>query len=270
VHVSSPITKNLHPISLPDDTRLTSLIFPDNRALTLLNVSNNSIASEEARVNRGNELKSGELVEHDGVMCPVSAHWGTGYCVYLMHGVIALADAIKDMRALTSLHVGQNGIPQKEMREIIAIAMGMDSMKILCEVPFKDKTLSEVDISRKNLGREGALVIAEYLDGNGALSIANVIGNRIGKPMLSELQQIMRSKPNLLSLCGIADDATEANLSGLMDADDVVILASELPAKRVLTLLNLSSNSLKVKGAKIIAEAVKVTFGTIFMPIGPQ
>jgi hypothetical protein len=40
----------------------------------------------------------------------------------------------------------------------------------------------------------------------------------------------MRAKPNLVSLCGIADDATEADLSGLgMDADDAIVLASELP-----------------------------------------
>jgi hypothetical protein len=70
----------------------------------------------------------------------------------------------------------------------------------------------------------------------------------------------MRSKPNLISLCGIADDATQADLSGLgMDADDAIILASELPDKGALTSLNLSSNGLRAKGAKVIVEATKVT-----------
>jgi hypothetical protein len=46
----------------------------------------------------------------------------------------------------------------------------MDSMKILCEVPFKDKTLTELDVSGKDLGMEGALVIAEYLDSNEAMT----------------------------------------------------------------------------------------------------
>jgi hypothetical protein len=59
------------------------------------------------------------------------------------------------------------------------------------------------------------------------------MGNIIGKEMLSKIQEIMRSKPNLVSLCGIADDATEADFSGLgMDADGAIILASELPDKR--------------------------------------
>ena len=79
----------------------------------------------------------------------------------------------------------------------------------------------------------------------GALFVTNVMGNRIGKEQLAKLQEIMRSKPNLVSLCGIADDATEADISGLkMDADDAAILASELPDKGALSLLNLTDNSI--------------------------
>jgi Ran GTPase-activating protein (RanGAP) involved in mRNA processing and transport len=82
--------------------------------------------------------------------------------------------------ALTNLHVGKNNIPEKEMREIMDIAMRMDSMKILCEVPFKDKTLTELDVSGKDLGMEGALVVAEYLDGNGAMTSLNLASNYLG------------------------------------------------------------------------------------------
>jgi hypothetical protein len=84
------------------------------------------------------------------------------------------------MRALTSLHVGENGIPEKEMRDIMAIAMRMDSMKILCEIPFKDKTVTELAVSGKHLGMEGALVVAEYLDGNGAMMSLNLASNKLG------------------------------------------------------------------------------------------
>jgi hypothetical protein len=93
---------------------------------------------------------------------------------------------------------------------------------------------------------EGIIAIANNaIPDMRALSIANVMGNNIGKEQLSKLQAIMRSKPNLVSLCGIANDATEANLSGLgMDADDTAILVSELPDKRALSLLNLASNRL--------------------------
>jgi Ran GTPase-activating protein (RanGAP) involved in mRNA processing and transport len=96
---------------------------------------------------------------------------------------------------------------------------------------------------------EGPKLIADAIKDMGALSIANFMGNSIGKEMLSNLQEIMRSKPNLVSLCGIADDATEADLSGLgMDADDAVVLASELPDKGALTSLNISKN--RIEGAE--------------------
>ena len=69
---------------------------------------------------------------------------------------------------------------EKDIRKIVAIAMRMNSMKILCEVPFKDKTLTELDISGKDLGTGGALVVAEYLDGNGAMTSLNLASNSLG------------------------------------------------------------------------------------------
>jgi Leucine-rich repeat (LRR) protein len=84
------------------------------------------------------------------------------------------------------------------------------------------------------------------------------MGNSIGKEMLSKLQEIMRSKPNLTSLCGIAGGATEADLSGLgMDANDASILASELPDKGALTQFDISSNNIRAEGGKVLAEALK-------------
>jgi hypothetical protein len=81
---------------------------------------------------------------------------------------------------MTSLHVGMNHIPEKEMTEIIVLAMGKESMKLLCEVPIKDKSLTELDVSSKSLGAEGALVVAEYLRDNGAMTSLDVSGNGIG------------------------------------------------------------------------------------------
>ena len=79
----------------------------------------------------------------------------------------------------------------------------------------------------------------------GAMETVNLMGNKMGKEQLSKLLKMMKAHPTLVSLCGIADDATEANLSGLgMDADDAVVLADELPAKGALTDLNISSDGL--------------------------
>jgi hypothetical protein len=120
-------------------------------------------------------------------------------------------------------------------------AQEVNMVKRCCEYKHTDGRIQE-----ENPGKpDGIIAIANAIPDMGALSLANVMGNRIGKEMLSKLQEIMRSNPNLVSLCGIADDATEIDLSGLgMDADDAIILASELPDKRVLMLLNLASNNL--------------------------
>jgi Ran GTPase-activating protein (RanGAP) involved in mRNA processing and transport len=346
------------------------------RALTSINLTENNIAAgqgEEIYQQVGmNKLR---VALRDGTLTALDvSDIGFG-----AEGAKVIARYVSDNGALTSLHVGKNKIPEKEMREIMVIAMPIESMKILCEIPFKDKTLTELDVSGKNLGTEGALVVAEFLDGNGAmtsldvsenkllakgtellavalkgnqtltalnissndmtnggmsgvialaddipdmgallstnflgnkipveqarkvveimqskmklatlcglskeeteldfsgrgygpgdavliandigdmraLTIANVMGNGIGKEMLSKLQDMMRSKPNLVSLCGIADDATEVDLSGLgMDADDAIILASELPDKQALMKLTFGdkqANTMTTKMAK--------------------
>jgi Ran GTPase-activating protein (RanGAP) involved in mRNA processing and transport len=103
-----------------------------------------------------------------------------GNCIDMNGGVDQVVRMLKDNGALTSLHVGQNNIPEKEIRGVMTIAMHMDSMKILCEVPFKDKTITKLDVSGKNLGMEGALVIAGYLDGNGAMTSLNLASNYLG------------------------------------------------------------------------------------------
>ena len=87
----------------------------------------------------------------------------------------------------------------------------------------------------------------------------NVMGNNIGKEQLSKLQEMMKAHPTLVSLCGIADDTTDANLSGIkMDADDAVILADELPAKGALETLNISNNKLNngQRGLQEICPAI--------------
>jgi hypothetical protein len=76
----------------------------------------------------------------------------------------------QDMKALSSLHVGQNNCRPLAMRKIMAVAMSKDSMRMLCAVPIKENTLTELDLSGRNLGVEGALVVAEYLHNNGAPS----------------------------------------------------------------------------------------------------
>jgi hypothetical protein len=161
-----------------------------------------------------------------------------------------LAAGISDNEAMTSLNLSKNGIITRQAGRALADMLRANSV------------LAELNVSNCAAWTTGGVLdgpgfaqeLAVGISGNAALSLANVMGNRIGMEMRSKLQDIMRSKPTLISLCGIADDATEVDLSGLgMDADDAIILASELPDKGGMTSLNLASNMLDVEGAKIIA-----------------
>ena len=87
---------------------------------------------------------------------------------------------------------------------------------------------------------------------SGALASVNVMGNKLGKEELAKLQAIMKAHSTLQSLCGIAADATEANLSGIgMDAADAAVLADDIQDKGALASLDISGSFLGAEGAKI-------------------
>jgi Ran GTPase-activating protein (RanGAP) involved in mRNA processing and transport len=138
--------------------------------------------------------------------------------------------------------------------------MSKGSMKILCEVPIMDKALTELDISGKSLGYEGALVVAEYLRDNGAILFVNVLGNSIGVEQAQELIKILQAKDKLTTLCGFSGDETELNLSNKnLSAGCAVLIANEISDMGTMTSLNLSSSDLGGRGAKHVAKAIKVS-----------
>ena len=97
-----------------------------------------------------------------------------------MSGVIAISSAIPTMGAMTNLNVSANQIPTEEMKKIITIAESKPTMKTLCKVPFKDKTTTELDLSGKNLGVDGAMVVSHYIQDNGALTSLDLSNNSLG------------------------------------------------------------------------------------------
>jgi hypothetical protein len=148
---------------------------------------------------------------------------------------IMLVTEIVDNEAILSVNLLQNSIGIDQAEAFASILKDHLTLKSLCGNKGNE---TELDMCGKNMGPSGAIMLAAEIANNRTLTVANVMGNRIGKEQLSKLQKIMHSKPNLMSLCGIPDDATEADLSSLgMDADDAIVLASELPNKGVLSKL---------------------------------
>jgi Ran GTPase-activating protein (RanGAP) involved in mRNA processing and transport len=147
-----------------------------------------------------------------------------------------LVSELPDKGALTSLHVGKNNIPEKEMKEIMAIAMRMSSMKTLCEVAFKDKTLTELDVSGKNLGMEGALVVAEYLGSNGALLSLDISSNGLFAEGTKLLAKALESNQTMTSL-NISSNYMTYDGNKLGDMSGVAALADVILGMGALSTL---------------------------------
>eukprot|EP00935_MAST-01C_sp_MAST-1C-sp1_P000241 g241.t1 len=211
-------------------------------------------------------------------------------------GVIAIGDAIPTMRALVKFTFsgqvdGDKGPPVtmetsmveadfsgKELGVSGAIMLAAflpkchdndlctAGGKALAEALRGNQVMTDLNLMNNSLGKaskygdsdmSGVIAISDAIPTMGAMVIVNVMGNNIRKEQLSRLQEMMKAHPTLVSLCGIADDTTEADLSGLgMDADDAVVLADELPTKGAMTKLDMSNNFTYAVGGKAIAEAL--------------
>jgi hypothetical protein len=103
-----------------------------------------------------------------------------------------------------------------------------------------------------------------------ALSCANLLKNGIDADQANALVSILKEHPTLKSLCGNKGDETELDMSGKMNgAGDAIMLVPELINNGAMTSLNLASNYLGSRGAKIVAEAIKVTKCTPAISMAP-
>jgi hypothetical protein len=164
----------------------------------------------------------------------------TDYADSHRYGVTALADAIKDMGALTSLDISNNRIPSNLSQQMMQ-KVGCNKLMPL----LADTTLTELDLSGIGFGSEGGVAVAKYISDNGAISSVNILENYIGINQAKVLASILKEHPALKSLCGNTGDETELNMSGKkMGAGGAIMLAAEIIDNRALSVLNLSSNNL--------------------------
>jgi hypothetical protein len=110
-------------------------------------------------------------------------------------GATMLRAEMTNNTALSSLHVGLNNIPGLEMKGLYALAARQDSIKTLCEIPFEQQALVELDVQGKGLGFEGALVVAEYLPHNMILSSLNLSDNYLCAKGASVIADAMKVLP---------------------------------------------------------------------------
>ena len=90
------------------------------------------------------------------------------------------------------------------------------------------------DISANSLCAEGGKILAEALKDNNVMTELNISDNELAE-----------------------DEDEETDMSG------VIAISDAIPTMGALTSLNLASNNLCAKGAKIVAKAIKVNVSAL-------
>jgi hypothetical protein len=220
----------------------------NNGAMRSLNLANNNLGVPEGW--RGPD-KDGKYKDPRGNYHEAPPEGSSG-------GVIAVANAIKDMGtlgALTRINVENNNFPANKEEEIYQMAR-MNKLNIA----LHDKSLTELDVSGIGFGAEGAKVVAQYISDNGAISSVNLLENNIGPDQAKDLASILKEHPTLKSLCGNRGDETELSMSGKkMGADGAIMLVAEITGNEALTSLDLSGNRI---GEVVLADGITYSEGT--------
>jgi Ran GTPase-activating protein (RanGAP) involved in mRNA processing and transport len=94
-----------------------------------------------------------------------------------MSGVIALANAIPDMRALSSANLLRNNIGIKQAKALAAILKEHPTLKSLCGNKGDE---TELDMSGKNMCAEGVIMLVPEIIDNGAMTSLNLAENYMG------------------------------------------------------------------------------------------
>jgi hypothetical protein len=93
-------------------------------------------------------------------------------------GIIAIANAIPDMGAISSVNLLMNNILLEQAKVLANILKEHPTLKSLCGNRGNE---TELDMSGKTLGAEGAIMLAPEIAGNGAISSLNLAKNSLTK-----------------------------------------------------------------------------------------
>jgi Ran GTPase-activating protein (RanGAP) involved in mRNA processing and transport len=186
-------------------------------------------------------------------------------------GVIAIANAIPDMGTLLVLSLKSNKLGTKEAGEVLGNMIKANS--VLKELDLSDNYVDSGDGGDAPGFAEG---ISKGLPDNGALSLLSLKDNRLATPEGGKaLAQALANNSTLKELdvsSNIWKDGYDNwQGDGPRFAQEI---AFGIKDNGTMTSLNLAGNNLGAEGAKIVAEAIKVTkctpaiiFGSIFMSI---
>jgi hypothetical protein len=104
-----------------------------------------------------------------------------------MSAVIALADAIPDMGAISSVNLLKNAIPVEQAQELVKIMQPKENLTTLCGLSREE---TELDFSGQYLRAGDAVLIANDISDMEALIKLDISNNSIGAEQKQNLQRI--------------------------------------------------------------------------------
>jgi hypothetical protein len=113
-------------------------------------------------------------------------------------GVTALANAIPDMRVLSSANLLGNYIPVEQAQELVKIMQAKEKLTTLCGL---SKEETELDFSDQNLGAGDAVLIANDISDMGAMTSLNLALNRIGSEGAKHIAEAIKVSVLLWLFC---------------------------------------------------------------------
>jgi hypothetical protein len=165
-----------------------------------------------------------------------------------LQGIDAIADALAASSVVSSLNVLSNDIGIKLAARLAGILQDNPTLRSLCGNNGNEITL---DFSSKNIGAEGAIMLAPEISGNNALVSVNILKADIGNMQAQKLAQILKEHRSLKSLCGNAGEEAELDMSGkAMGLDGAIMFAPELAENNKLKTLKLANNGLGARALR--------------------
>jgi hypothetical protein len=133
--------------------------------MTSLNLADNAIGGHRDAMGRFNATPEGTGY-HDFILLHI-CHTSLFLSLSLMtSGPAAIADAIKNMGALSSANLLRNSIPVEQAQELVKIMRAKKNLTTLCGLSGEE---TELDFSGQHLGAGDAVLIANDISDMGAL-----------------------------------------------------------------------------------------------------
>ena len=162
------------------------------------------------------------------------------------------------------MYILNNGIGDEGLRAIEAAFQESRTLKTICGA-----TGTVLDLSGRELGVEGAKMVAIELKYNGALRSLNISSNQMATKQAGDVLGEMLKHNTALTELDVSYNAGYVTYNEEYAGHDFAAgIADGLVANRVLTSLNLANNEIGPEGVKRISAAIKANVSALRVRFG--